>query len=113
MDRRAFLELSAGSAGIAAMGGNGADAGADARESAGGPAAGPGAAGRPEIALDPHPAGGWRVVSWDWRDGAWRPCVAHARAGAAGWQVDGPVAAADRASLAARLGESRAAAGRG
>lgn len=108
MDRRAFLELSAGSAGIAAIGGDGADAGADAR----GTATAGGDAGRPELALDPHPAGGWRVVSWDWRDGAWRPCAAHARPGAAGWQVDGPVAAADRAALAARLGGAHAA-GRG
>jgi len=62
------------------------------------------AQGRPPLAVEPDGPGRWRVRSWEWRNGAWRPAIAHATSTAAGIQLRGRIGAADRAEVAALLG---------
>lgn len=92
MDRRTLLT----SAACAAA------AGACAPEDGGGAKS-----GRPTLAIDSEGPGRWRIRSWQWQRGAWRPQIAHVRRAAAGIEWNGPIDAAARAEVLARLsGES-------
>jgi hypothetical protein len=61
------------------------------------------AAGKPPLAIEPQDAGRWRIRSWQWRDEAWRPAIAHAVPGAGGFEISGEIAMTDRAEVVARL----------
>ncbi|MGQ2934300.1 hypothetical protein [Sphingopyxis sp.] len=67
-------------------------------------ASGTGKSGRPTLAIDSDGPGRWRIRSWAWRENAWRPRIARAERTAAGIEVSGPIDAADRAKVVARLG---------
>ncbi len=60
-------------------------------------------AGRPPLAIEPQGSGRWRIRSWQWREEAWRPAIAHAVAGATGIDISGNIAMTDRAEVLARL----------
>lgn len=60
--------------------------------------------GRPTLAIDSDGPGRWRIRSWEWRENAWHPRIARAARTAAGIEVSGPIDAADRAEIIARLG---------
>lgn len=62
-----------------------------------------GKSGRPTLAIDSEGPGRWRVRSWQWQGGAWRPQIARARRTGAGIEWSGPIDAADRAEVLARL----------
>jgi len=89
MDRRWFLTSIAG----VAAGGAGL-----ARDAIGE------APGRPPLAIESDGSGRWRVRSWEWRGGAWRPAIARAVSTASGIELRGRIGAADRAEVAALLG---------
>jgi hypothetical protein len=59
--------------------------------------------GRPTLAIESEGPGRWRIRSWQWRENAWRPLIARARQTGAGTQISGPIDAADRAEVLARL----------
>lgn len=61
-------------------------------------------AGRPTLAIDSDGPGRWRIRSWEWRANAWHPLIARATRTGAGIEVRGPIDAADRATVIARLG---------
>ncbi|HJS11494.1 hypothetical protein [Sphingopyxis sp.] len=61
-------------------------------------------AGRPTLAIDFDGPGRWRIRSWAWRENAWHPRIARATRTGAGIEVRGPINAADRAKIVARLG---------
>lgn len=89
MDRRTLLTSMAGTAAIACC--TAKDAGSKA-------------AGRPTLAIDAEGPGRWRIRSWQWRANAWHPLIASAIRTDAGISVNGPIDAADRATVIARLG---------
>lgn len=60
--------------------------------------------GRPTLAIDSEGPGRWRIRSWQWRENAWHPLIARATLTDAGIEVSGPIDAADRAKVVARLG---------
>ena len=60
-------------------------------------------AGRPTLAIASEGAGRWRIRSWQWQGGAWRPLIARARRAGAKLALSGRIAAADRAKVLARL----------
>ncbi|MGH6694604.1 hypothetical protein [Sphingopyxis sp.] len=60
--------------------------------------------GRPTLAIDSEGPGHWRIRSWQWRANAWHPLIARATRTDAGIEVSGPIDAADRAKVIARLG---------
>lgn len=60
--------------------------------------------GRPTLAIEADGPGRWRIRSWQWRANAWRPLIARAKRTGAGIEVSGPIDAADRATVVARLG---------
>jgi len=57
---------------------------------------------RPDAAADPDGPGRWRIRSWEWRAGAWRPVIAHATVTPLGIVLNGRIAA-DRAEIDALL----------
>lgn len=59
--------------------------------------------GRPTLAVVAEGAGRWRIRSWRWRGGAWRPAIAHARRVGAGIAISGDIAEADRAAVLDQL----------
>ncbi|MGL3820829.1 hypothetical protein [Sphingopyxis sp. R3-92] len=59
--------------------------------------------GRPTLAVESEGPGRWRIRSWQWEENAWRPAIARAQQTAAGIEFSGPIAAADRAKVVARL----------
>lgn len=59
--------------------------------------------GRPSLAVDPEGPQQWRIRSWEWRRGAWRPAIGHAVASASGIELRGRIAPADRDEVRARL----------
>jgi hypothetical protein len=61
-------------------------------------------AGRPTLAIDSDGPGRWRIRSWESRENAWHPRIARATRTGAGIEVSGPIDAADRANVLARLG---------
>lgn len=61
-------------------------------------------AGRPTLAIDSEGPGRWRIRSWEWRENAWHPRIARATRTDAVVDVRGPIDAADRAKVLARLG---------
>ena len=65
---------------------------------------GSGKTGRPTLAIDSDGPGRWRIRSWEWRKNAWHPRIARATRTGAGIEVSGPIDAADRAKVLARLG---------
>ena len=60
--------------------------------------------GRPTLAIDSDGPGRGRIRSWEWRKNAWHPRIARATRTGAGIEVSGPIDAADRAKVLARLG---------
>jgi hypothetical protein len=89
MDRRTLLtSMAAAAAGSACTA---KDAGSDKT-------------GRPTLAIDSEGPGRWRIRSWEWRENAWHPRIARATRTGAGIEVSGPIDAADRAKVLARLG---------
>ncbi|MBJ7498464.1 MAG: hypothetical protein JHC57_01780 [Sphingopyxis sp.] len=89
MDRRTLLTSIAGAATVGAC---------TAEEGDGG-----GQSGRPTLAIDSEGPGRWRIRSWKWQGGAWRPQIARAKRAAGGIEWSGPINAADRAAVLARL----------
>lgn len=59
--------------------------------------------GRPSLAIEPKGPRRWRVRSWEWRKGAWRPLIGYAVVTATGIELSGPIAAADQAEVHAYL----------
>lgn len=59
--------------------------------------------GRPTLAIDSEGPGRWRIRSWQWRANAWRPRIAQARLTGGKIEISGPIDAADRAEVIARL----------
>lgn len=59
--------------------------------------------GRPTLVIESEGPGRWRIRSWQWQRGAWRPQIAHARRTGAGIEWRGPIDAADRAEILVRL----------
>lgn len=82
---------------LASMAGTAAVGGCSARE------AGAEHAGRPTLAIASEGAGRWRIRSWQWQAGAWRPVIARAKRVGAKIRFSGRIAAADRAEVVARL----------
>ena len=91
MDRRTLLTSIAAAAAGSACAAEDAGSGTDK-------------SGRPTLAIDSDGPGRWRIRSWEWRENAWRPRIARAERTAAGIEVRGPIDAADRAKVLARLG---------
>lgn len=60
--------------------------------------------GRPTLAIEADGPGRWRIRSWVWRENAWHPRIARATRTGAGIEISGPIDAADRATVVARLG---------
>ncbi|MBC9031004.1 hypothetical protein IAG41_01230 [Sphingomonas sp. JC676] len=94
MDRRAFVGNALGSValGLSPTAAAAADAGGD----------------RPSFAVTPDGLDRWRVRSWDWRDGAWRPRIARLIRTDSRFRLEGRVAAADRPALAEWIGAQSA-----
>ena len=91
MDRRAMLTSIAGAAAASACTRrDDDDAGADHT-------------GRPTLAIESEGPGRWRIRSWQWRANAWRPRIAQARLTGGKIEISGPIDAADRAEVIARL----------
>ncbi len=90
MDRRRLLTSMAGAAAASAC---------TAKDDTGA-----GKTGRPTLAIESEGSGRWRIRSWQWRGNAWRPLIARARQTGAGIEISGPIDAADRAKVVARLG---------
>lgn len=88
MDRRTLLTSIAGAAAVGAC----TAEDAETTES-----------GRPTLAIESEGPGRWRVRSWQWRGGVWRPRIAHATRTGTGIEWQGPIDAADRAAALARL----------
>lgn len=88
MDRRTLLTSIAGAATVGAC---------TAKED------GAERSGRPTLTIDSEGPGRWRIRSWQWQRGAWRPQIARARRTGAGIAWSGPIDAADRAEVLARL----------
>lgn len=65
--------------------------------------AGAGRTGRPTLAIESEGPGRWRIRSWQWRAGAWRPRIAQARTADGKIEISGAIDAADRAEVIARL----------
>lgn len=59
--------------------------------------------GRPTLAIESEGSGRWRIRSWQWRANAWRPRIAQARLTGGKIEISGPIDAADRAEVIARL----------
>ena len=59
--------------------------------------------GRPTLAIESEGPGRWRIRSWQWRANAWRPRIAQARLAGGKIEISGPIDAADRAEVIARL----------
>ena len=59
--------------------------------------------GRPTLAIESEGPGRWRIRSWQWRANAWRPRIAQARLTGGTIEISGPIDAADRADVIARL----------
>ena len=59
--------------------------------------------GRPTLAIESEGPGRWRIRSWQWRANAWRPRIAQARMAGGKIEISGPIDAADRAEVIARL----------
>jgi len=89
MDRRALLTSIAGVAACSAC---------TARDDTGAERT-----GRPILAIESEGSGHWRIRSWQWRENAWRPAIAHARRTDAGIEISGNIDADDRAEVIARL----------
>jgi hypothetical protein len=84
MDRRAFLGSTLGSAALGLS-----------------PAAAVTATGdRPSFAITSDGLDRWRVRSWEWHDGTWRPSIARLIRMDSRFRLDGRIAAADRPALA-------------
>lgn len=64
---------------------------------------------RPSFTITPDAPHRWRVRSWEWRDGAWRPRIAQMIRTGSEFRVHGSVAAADRTALAAWIDAQRSA----
>lgn len=60
--------------------------------------------GRPTLAIESDGPGRWRVRSWAWQENAWHPRIARATRTGKRIEVSGPIDAADRAKVVARLG---------
>lgn len=91
MDRRTLLTSIAGAATASACTRrDDEDAGADRT-------------GRPTLAIESEAPGRWRIRSWQWRAGAWRPLIARARRTGGKIEISGAIDAADRAEVVARL----------
>lgn len=91
MDRRTLLtSLAAAAAGSACTA---QDAGSGADKT-----------GRPTLAIDSEGPGRWRIRSWEWCENAWHPRIARATRIGARIEVSGPIDAADRVKVVARLG---------
>lgn len=53
---------------------------------------------RPSFDIMPE-GSGWKIRSWEWAEGAWRPLIARARIVAGEVRIDGAVAGGDRAAI--------------
>ena len=95
MDRRAFLGSTLGSAAL----GLPPAAAVTATDSG----------KRPSFAVMPDGLDRWRVRSWEWRDGVWRPSVARLIRMNSRYRLEGRVAAADRPALADWVAAQRSA----
>lgn len=95
MDRRAFVGNALGSVAFSlspSTAAADADAGGD----------------RPTFAITPDGLTSWRVRSWDWHDGAWRPRIARLIRNDSRFRLEGRIAAADRPALAEWIGAQSA-----
>jgi hypothetical protein len=87
MDRRAFVGNALGSVTLALS-----PTAAAAADNPGGD--------RPSFVIMPDGLDRWRVRSWEWRDGAWRPSIANLIRIDSRFRLDGHIAVADRPALA-------------